>query len=428
MAVEVVMPKLGMAMKEGTISIWNKNVGDSVEKGEPIASVNSEKIEIDIESPAEGTVIQIAVPEGEGVPPGTVICYIGNPDEEIASGMAKEETPKSTGVNGTSARVSSDTVNGVATIGKAESAAPISGNRVKISPVAKKMAEAANLNIETIVGTGPGGRITKEDVQAAIKQSQKSQTEQQKEIPTEQNPERTESSHVLLDKTQQIPVSGIRQVIATRMYESLQKTAQLTLNMKVDVTDLVALQKQAAESVQNCYDQKLTVTDFITRAVVLSLQKHQDMNSALIGDQIHLYKNVHLGMAVALEKGLVVPVIRDAERCSLIDLSKNIKALATKARQGQLTMEEMQGSTFTISNLGAYGIEHFTPVLNPPETGILGVGAIYDTPAFVGEKVERRSILPLSLTFDHRVLDGAPAAAFLQTIKQYLEEPFTMLL
>ncbi|PLS04813.1 dihydrolipoamide acetyltransferase family protein [Neobacillus cucumis] len=410
MAVEVVMPKLGMAMKEGTVSIWNKGVGDPVEKGEPIASVSSEKIEIDVESPAEGTVLKIAVPEGEGVPPGTVICYIGLPGEEVAAALAVEEDQKPEVENATSVNEQTEPITSVRT----------ARNRVKISPVARKIAEAANLTIENIKGTGPGGRITKEDVEAAIKNSASPQAEEKKE---------TFETHVKpLEETQQIPVSGIRKVIARRMYDSLQKTAQLTINMKADVTDLMALQKQIAQTVQNHYDQKLTVTDFIARAVVLSLQKHGEMNSAYLDDKIHLFKSVHLGMAVALEKGLVVPVIRDADKCSLIDLSRNIKTIAQKARQAQLNLEEMQGSTFTISNLGSYGVEHFTPVLNPPETGILGVGAVYDTPTYIGENLERRSILPLSLTFDHRVLDGAPAAAFLQTVKQYLEEPITMLL
>jgi pyruvate dehydrogenase E2 component (dihydrolipoamide acetyltransferase) len=410
MAVEVVMPKLGMAMKEGTVSIWNKGVGDPVQKGEPIASVSSEKIEIDVESPEEGTVLKITVPEGEGVPPGTVICYIGNPGEEIAAGLAIEEVQKPMVENEVPANEKMETL----------LSAKSRRERVKISPVARKMAEAANLDIEKIKGTGPGGRITKEDVQEALKNSIGPHAEQKKEI--EETPVRP------LEETQQILVSGIRKVIAGRMYDSLQKTAQLTINMKADVTDLIALQKQTADTVQNRYDNKLTVTDFIARAVVLSLQKHQQMNSAYIEDKIHMFKHVHLGMAVALEKGLVVPVIRNAERCSLLDLSRSIKTLAQKARQGQLSNEEMQGSTFTISNLGAYGVEHFTPILNPPETGILGVGAVVDTPTFIDEKLERRSILPLSLTFDHRVLDGAPAAAFLQTVKQYLEEPITMLL
>ncbi|MEH7415553.1 dihydrolipoamide acetyltransferase family protein [Neobacillus drentensis] len=407
MAVEVVMPKLGMAMKEGTVSLWNKGVGDSVEKGEPIASVNSEKIEIDVESPAEGTVLKITVPEGEGVPPGTVICFIGKPGEELTVGQAGVPVQMYEVENEASA------IKPVDSIIPARKA----GERVKISPIAKKMAEAANLNIEEIHGSGPGGRITKEDVQEALKQSSIQKKEIREEKPVE-----------LQEEVQQVPISGIRKVIAARMYDSLQKTAQLTINMKIDVTELIALQKQTGETIKNRYDQKLTLTDYIARAVVLSLQQHQHMNSTLIDDKIHLFKPVHLGMAVALDRGLVVPVIRHADTYKLIDLSRSIKELAQKARQGQLSNEEMQGSTFTISNLGSYGVEHFTPVLNPPETGILGVGAVYDTPSFVGDMVERRSILPLSLTFDHRVLDGAPAAAFLQTVKQYLEEPITMLL
>ncbi|MGI8384268.1 dihydrolipoamide acetyltransferase family protein [Robertmurraya sp. P23] len=407
MAVEVVMPKLGMAMKEGTVSVWNKTVGDAVGKGEPIASVSSEKIEIDVESPAEGTVLQIAVPEGEGVPPGTVICYIGNPGEQIATVTKIQETE---GKKVTSVKFEQ-------TEPKQQTRA--ARDRIKISPVARKMAEAGGLDIENIQGTGPGGRITKEDVQEVLKQARTTKVEQVKE------PEPTSVKPV--EEIQQIPVTGIRKVIAERMYDSLQKSAQLTLNMKVDVTKVITLQKETAELVQHRYDNKLTITDFIARAVVLSLQQHLQMNSAYIDDKIHVYKQVHIGMAVALERGLVVPVIREADKLTLIDLSKSINTLATKARQGQLSHEEMQGSTFTISNLGAYGVDHFTPVLNPPEAGILGVGAVYDTPVFVDENVERRSILPLSLTFDHRVLDGAPAAAFLQTVKKFLEDPITML-
>lgn len=416
MPVEVVMPKLGMAMKEGTVSVWNKEVGDPVGKGEPIASVSSEKIEIDVESPAEGTLLKISVPEGEGVPPGTVICYIGQQGELISGEQAeaKSDTPQP------STEATAPVPENIESI--LPPSPKVVNDRVKISPVAKKMAEAANLDIENIQGTGPGGRITKEDVQEAIKNSrtQQAQPEQKQEI--------SETPLKTSEETEQIPVTGIRKVIAERMYDSLQKSAQLTLNMKVDVTELIKLQKQTAETIQKRFENKLSLTDFIARAVVLSLKQHQQMNSAYIDSKIHLFKNVHLGIAVALERGLVVPVIRNADSCSVNELSLNIKDLAKKARQGELTNEEMQGSTFTISNLGGYGIEHFTPVLNPPETGILGVGATYDTPVYIGENLERRSILPLSLTFDHRVLDGAPAAAFLQTIKQYLEEPITMLL
>jgi pyruvate dehydrogenase E2 component (dihydrolipoamide acetyltransferase) len=413
MAVEVVMPKLGMAMNEGTVSIWNKQVGDSVKKGEPIASISSEKIEMDLEAPADGTILEIVVPEGQGVPPGTVICYIGDANEKITKAETNIETAKSE-VAATATEVKEPQPStSVKKAGK---------DRIKISPVARKMAEAANLDISIIQGTGPGGRITKVDVQKAIANSSAVESQAQKE----KTPVETITNDV--EKTQKLPVTGMRKVIAERMHDSLQSSAQLTLNMKVDVTELIALQKQLTETAQTRYETKLTVTDFVARAVVLSLQQHKEMNSAYIENQIHIFEHIHLGMAVALEKGLVVPVIRHAENKSLIQLAKNIKSLAQKARQGQLSNEEMKGSTFTISNLGAYGVEHFTPILNPPEAGILGVGATYDTPVFKGEELQRRTILPLSLTFDHRVLDGAPAAAFLRTVKQFLEEPFTMLL
>ncbi|WP_148358003.1 dihydrolipoamide acetyltransferase family protein [Peribacillus simplex] len=406
MAVEVVMPKLGMAMKEGTVSLWSKAVGDPVEKGEAIASINSEKIEMDIESPAEGTILNIAVQEGQGVPPGTVICHIGKPNEKIMindhdaektqSKIDEQEKPKT----------------------KESPILPV-GDRLMITPVARKMAQAANLDIEKIQGTGPGGRITKEDVQKVIeKRGFMSVNTEERKV----NPQPT------LENSQQIPVTGMRNIIATRMKESLQSSAQLTLTMKVDVTDLVILQKQATETLQKHESTKLTITDFVAKAVVLSLKEHPKMNSAYIEDNIILYDHIHLGLAVALENGLVVPVIRNAESCTLKQLSNKGKELARCARDGQLPIEDMQGSTFTISNLGTYGVEHFTPILNTPETGILGVGSAYDTPRYIGKELERRTILPLSLTFDHRVLDGAPAAAFLQTLKRYLEEPITVIL
>ncbi|MGH1324113.1 dihydrolipoamide acetyltransferase family protein [Bacillus pretiosus] len=398
MAVEVVMPKLGMAMKEGIITSWNIKAGDNVEKGELIASINSEKIETEIEAPADGTVLDIAVSEDEGVPPGTVICYIGKPNEKVEvyenTNVVEEKTPNAEPKN----------------IQHTEPyAKEVAKQRIKISPVAKKIAKTENLDIRSLIGTGPGGRITKVDVLKALE-------------------ERVAIPEVLeQEESKVIPVTGMRKAIANRMHASLQNSAQLTLTMKVDVTDLVALHKDIAEVVQKRYD-KLTITDFVSRAVVLALAEHKEMNSAYIDDAIHQFEHVHLGMAVALEKGLVVPSIRFANNLSLVELSKEIKIVAQKAREGNLSSDDMQGTTFTISNLGSFGIEYFTPVLNTPETGILGVGAMEHVPVYKGKKLRKGSMLPLSLTFDHRVLDGAPAAAFLRTIKRYLEEPVTILL
>ncbi|AVM22792.1 dihydrolipoamide acetyltransferase family protein [Bacillus pumilus] len=376
MAVEVVMPKLGMSMKEGTVSVWNKDVGETVNKGERIASINSEKIEMEIESPAEGTILDIKVSEGEGVPPGTVICYIGEGNEQVEEKKEKDVQPKP----------------------KKE--------RKKISPVARKMANSANLDIDTLVGTGPGGRITKEDVLLALpKQTEKKQNE-----------------------TEHQPVNMMRKTIASRMMESLQTSAQLTITMKANVTKLIYLQHQMNETAIARYDTKLTITDFVAKAAILSLLEHPAMNSQYHNRHVETFENVHLGIAAALDNGLAVPVIRHAERLTLIELAKSIKLYGKKAREGKLLHDEIKGSTFTITNLGAYGVEYFTPILNPPEAGILGIGTMYETPVYREDELCKGTILPLSLTFDHRVLDGAPASAFLSTVKAHLEEPISILL
>lgn len=376
MAVEVVMPKLGMSMKEGTVSVWNKEIGETVNKGESIASINSEKIEMEIESPAEGTILDIKVPEGEGVPPGTVICYIGEGNEQIEEKKEKDLPPKQ----------------------KKE--------RKKISPVARKIAQNANLDIHTLVGTGPDGRITKADVLRALPDEKENQQNEPKPQP----------------------VSMMRKTIASRMMESLQTSAQLTITMKADVTKLTALQSELNETAGARHDMKLTMTDFVAKAVVLSLLEHPAMNSQYQNDRVETFEYVHLGIAAALDDGLAVPVFRHAEKLSLIELAKSIKSYGKKAREGKLLHDEIEGSTFTITNLGAYGVEHFTPILNPPEAGILGVGKTDHMPVYHGNELCKGTILPLSLTFDHRVLDGAPASQFLSTVKTYLENPVSILL
>lgn len=381
MAVEVVMPKLGMSMKEGTVSVWNKEVGETVNKGESIASINSEKIEMEIESPAEGTILDIKVSEGEGVPPGTVICYIGEGNEQVEEKKERDIQSKS----------------------KKE--------RKKISPVARKMANSANLDIDTLVGTGPGGRITKEDVLHALPEREEKKQEEKKQNETEHQ-----------------PINMMRKTIASRMMESLQTSAQLTITLKADVTQLTNLQQQLNGTAIARYDTKLTITDFVAKAAILSLLEHPAMNSQYHNGVVETFENVHLGIAAALDNGLAVPVIQHAERLTLIELAKSIKLYGQKAREGKLLHDEIQGSTFTLTNLGAYGVEHFTPILNPPEAGILGVGTMYDTPVYREDELCKGTILPLSLTFDHRVPDGAPASAFLSTVKAHLEEPISTLL
>lgn len=397
MAVKVVMPKLGMAMKKGEVSVWNKKVGDPVEKGESIASINSEKIEMEIEAPESGTLLHIKVKEGEGVPPGTPICYIGENGEEVREKEAP--APENAG----KPQSEPEHIPAPKAVQKRK-------HRVKISPVARKMAEKAGLKVDTLNGTGPGGRIVKADVIKAMK----TESEPQSSVQTAQPEEK--------------PASAMRKVIADRMHKSLQNSAQLTLTMKADITELVKWQQQLADSAKKRSGVKLTVTHFVSRAAVLALKQHPELNSSYQEERIITYPYVHLGMAVSLENGLVVPVIRDAEKLSFLELADHINTSARRAREGNASGDDLHGSTFSITNLGGYGIEHFTPILNPPEAGILGVGASYETPAFKGDELVKSTMLPLSLTFDHRVCDGAPAADFLKTVKALLEEPAGLIL
>ncbi|PRP50531.1 branched-chain alpha-keto acid dehydrogenase subunit E2 [Bacillus halotolerans] len=398
MAVKVVMPKLGMAMKQGEVSIWNKKVGDPVEKGESIASIQSEKIEMEIEAPEKGTLIDIKVKEGEEVPPGTAICYIGDANESVQEETEEPPAEANRQANPQPPKQENKPAN-------------TKKDRLKISPVARKIAEKAGLDLKNLKGTGPGGRIVKDDVTKALSEQKREQAEPVSE-----------------QKAQETPVTGMRKVIASRMQESLANSAQLTITMKADITKLAALQKQLSPTAEERHGTKLTITHFVSRAAVLALQSHPMLNSFYKNERIITHPHVHLGMAVALEKGLVVPAIRHAEKLPLIELAKTISENAKKAREGCAGSEELQGSTFSITNLGASGVEHFTPILNPPETGILGIGASFDTPVFQGEEIVRGTILPLSLTFDHRTCDGAPAAEFLKTIKTYLEEPAALIL
>lgn len=417
MAADVIMPKLGMGMKEGTVVEWKKAAGDEVNKGDVVVVISSEKIEMEVEAPVDGVLLEIAVEAGEVVPIGTAIGHIGHSGEQVV----KAATP--TASSAPQQLSEQETEEQTSNVSESSSSMPILRKAgVKISPVARKIAVAAGLNIEGLAGTGPGGRITKEDVEKAIQEGKNG------EVATTQQVVSLEAHHE--DAAQLVPMNGMRKIIAERMHESLRNSAQLTMTMRVDVTDLLALKKQAANQVENSREagDRLTVTDFIARAVVRALQEHVQMNSTYTRHGIETYSHVHLGIAVALENGLVVPVIRHAERMSVLELSRTIRNLSQRARKNQLNPEEMSGSTFTITNLGAYHIETFTPILNPPETGILGVGVAHDMPVYVGDLLHRRSLLPLSLTFDHQVLDGAPAAAFLHTIKEYLEHPYRMLL
>jgi pyruvate dehydrogenase E2 component (dihydrolipoamide acetyltransferase) len=412
MPVEIIMPKLGMSMEEGTVVEWLKKKGDPVKKGESVVIISSEKIENEIEAPEDGVLLEILAEQDETVPVGKAIGYIGQTNENV------ERSQSTTTIK----QANQETATSVETMKPIE--IDMKRQKPRVSPAARKLALEAGIDLNSISGSGPNGRITRADIQKAIQAKRSDsnlQLKRKPEIATmEQKPMNQTGVTVKA-------ITGMRKVIATRMFTSLQQSAQLSIHMRADVTELLEIQKKARANLIDEQDVKLTITDFIAQATILALLNHKQMNSIYQDEHIHIYDSIHLGIAVALENGLMVPVISHAEKLSIREISRKIKDLSLRAKEGKLESEEMKGSTFTITSLGAYGVEFFTPVLNPPEVGILGVGTVTDTPVFVGEIVQRRSLLPLSLTFDHRVIDGAPASKFLSTIKDYLEKPYKML-
>jgi pyruvate dehydrogenase E2 component (dihydrolipoamide acetyltransferase) len=413
MAVKVIMPKLGMGMEEGTVVEWLKQEGDEVKKGDSVAVISSDKIEIDVEAPADGVLLKIQASSDDVVKVGEAIGFVGAAGEEPDATNAPQaelhqEAPDMPEEKPASIQKTPEPV--------AAEAEKI-GGRPRISPAARKLAKEHSIDVTGIPGTGPNGRITRLDVERHMNHNQQ---------PAAPAPEADVEPMSSRSSAAGKPLAGMRKVIADRMFDSLRTTAQLTITMKADITDLMTIRKQMNEALE-AGGVKLTLTDFVAKAVIASLKKHPAMNATLQNGRLALHDRVHLGIAVALDGGLMVPVINDACCLSLKDLSGRIRSNADDVRNGDIQVETLKGSTFTITNLGNYDVEYFTPVLNPPEIGILGLGRAMPEAVFVGDELEKRVIQPLSLTFDHRAIDGAPSAAFLQTVKTLLEQPYRML-
>ena len=392
MAVEVVMPKFGLTMTEGTIQQWFKSEGDPIKTGEALFEVETEKVLYEVEAPADGTVAKLlyALEAVVGVGlPIAIIAEAGEDIAEIAAQYAAAAAPAAPAATATEP------------VPVAASAAPPAPKekrgRVPVTPAARKLAKEHSIDLALMTGTGPRGRITREDVQKIIDSGGQV-------APSAAAPAAAED----------IPLRGMRKVIAERMHQSLQGSAQLTISTEVDVTQLIDRRQEVRQAFN------VTYTDFIVQACAHALRQHPRMNAHLEGDIIRANNAIHVGLAVALDEGLIVPVVRDADKKSLKDIAAEAKTLAEKARASQLKLEEVSGGTFTVSNLGMYGVDAFTPIINTPQSGILGVGRIVEKPVIHRGEVTRRSMMVLSLTFDHRVIDGAPAGAFLQTVADLL--------
>lgn len=405
MATEILMPKLGMTMEEGTVVEWLKKEGEWVEKDEPIVIISSDKAEIEVESPDSG-LLTIVVHEGNVVSVSEVIGLVRAEGEVVES---KKETKTQDAKEGEVVDNNKEFENQHFT--KSE-------KRIRISPSARKLAKKEGIDITKIQGTGPGNRITREDILRAIADRKERESTVESDFEFQNNAR----EHV-----REITVTGIRKIIAERMYQSLQQSAQLTLHTEVDATELVQLRRQINKHIFQHLDVDITYNDLIARATILTLKNHPNLNAKWENQKIVQYGPVHLGIALHTERGLLVPVVRNAQGKSLIQLSREIKTLVTKGKEGKLSVDELKGSTFTITNLGSYGIDEFTPILNPPEVGILGIGRLIERPAVYNGEITIRTMMKLSLTFDHRVLDGAPAAEFLRELTSYIENPYRLI-
>src|ERR687885_742764 len=384
MATEIKLPRLGQGMEAGTIVKWLKSEGDKVEKGEPLYELDTDKVTQEVEADASGVLLRISVQEGE-VEVGHTIAVIGEQGEEVPE--QKEEAPA-----------------------KAEAPseppppAPVSrdgqtreGGRIKASPLARRIARERGIDLASLQGTGPEGRIVAEDV------------------------ERAEAAPVPVPAAdaEVVPLTSLRRTIARRMTEAWQAPA-FQISMSADMTRALAIR---ARLVERGDTPKPTVSDLLTKVAAAALMRHREVNALFDGDAVRLLPTADIGIAVATERGLVVPVIRGCERLTISEIAAARADLVERARSGKLQQADLEGGTFTISNLGMYGVEQFVAVLNPPQASILAVGAATETPVARDGAVEVRPLMTMTLTCDHRSIDGATAADFLRTVKTFLEEP-----
>ncbi len=440
MATKIIMPKLGMAMSEGVVAKWNKNDGDAVNKGEEIAVVMSKKITYKLTAPESG-LLRIVVREKETRPVAGILAFVTAPGEplpaleEIGPAARSEEVgvavparteapapktgfvpaspaarrvAKEKGIDlayvtgtGTGGMVTEADVLHFAQAREKEAAAPV---EVLATSAAKKLAQERGLNLVEIPGTGSGGRITEQDVLAFVES--RARPAAPSEAPL---------------AARVIPFAGMRQAIAEHMVASLHSMAQLTMMTEVDATELVKLRTQLKA------DFDLTYTDLLVKAVAKTLKRHPLLNATLIGDEIHLLEYIHIGVAVALPDGLIVPVVRDADKRTVQEIACEVRRLAQGARENSLGVDDVTGSTFTLTNLGNYGIDGSTPIINTPEAAILGVGRIVERVVVYEDQIARRKMMALSLTIDHRLVDGAPGAEFMRSLKELIENPYRLL-
>ena len=457
---EVTMPALGESVTEGTVSSWHKAVGDTIEADEPLVSVATDKVDTDVPSPVSGVVIKLLVPEDETVDVGTPIAIIGAPGSTPAPAapVAAEPTPApapavpapvapaapAAAPAPAPAPVAPAPAPAVATepapAAVAEPAPSVVTNSAYVTPLVRKLAREKGVDLSTVTGSGVGGRIRKEDVEAkaaqiaAEKAAQEAAAKAAAQAPAPAAPAPASAKPAaakpavdttLRGKTEKM--SRLRQVISTRMIESLQTSAQLTTVVEVDVTRIASLRARAKNAFLAANGTKLTFLPFFVQAATEALKAHPKINASINGKEVTYHAVEHIGIAVDTPRGLLVPVVKNAGDLNIPGLAKRINDLAARTRDNQVNPQELSGSTFTITNTGSGGALFDTPIINQPEVAILGLGAITKQPRVVrdadgNETIGIRSVCYLALSYDHRLVDGADAARYLMTVKKRLEE------
>ncbi|MGA7886887.1 MAG: 2-oxoglutarate dehydrogenase, E2 component, dihydrolipoamide succinyltransferase [Acidobacteriaceae bacterium] len=412
---DVIMPQMGESIFEGTITKWLKNVGDTVERDEPLFEISTDKVDAEIPSPAAGVLTEIKVQAGQTAQINTVVGVIGG----VAGSAAKAAAAPSAAA----APVPTPAATQVPATVPAPQAGAEEGEHVRSSPLVRKIAREKNVNLTAVPGTGAGGRVTKEDILAYV---EKGGAARAASAPQPDAPVKAAAPTVAPIPGELVPLSRMRSIIAQRMVESKHTAPHVHTVFKIDFTRIVKLREKEKSKYEQRNGVKLTYMPFIARAVIATLRKMPIVNASLEGDAIRYHQNINLGIAVALEWGLIVPVIKQAEEKSFLGIARAIADLAERARGKKLKPDEVASGTFTITNPGIFGEQFGMPIINQPESAILGVGGLFKEPAVVTtedgtDSVTIRSFLHLTLGFDHRIIDGADAGKFMAEVKKYLE-------
>ena len=424
MATIINMPRLSDTMEEGVVASWLKNVGDKVEEGDILAEIETDKATMEFESFNEGVLLHIGVQEGEAAPVDTLLAIIGKEGTDIDAVLASQKSGNATATpKKESKKEDQKEEKNVVT----ETATTASGGRIFASPLAKKIAADKGINLADVKGSGENGRIVKKDVENYTP-STKTETPAAS-VTTKTNTNNSTPSAVTNlavageENTSEVKNSQMRKAIAKALGNSKFSAPHFYLNIEVDMDNAMASRK----TINSIPDTKVSFNDMVVKACAMALKKHPNVNTSWTDNNTLFHSHIHIGVAVAVDEGLVVPVVKHTDALSLTQIGASVRDLAGKARNKKITPTEMQGSTFTVSNLGMFGIESFTSIINQPNSAILSVGAIIQKPVVKDGAIVIGNTMKLTLACDHRTVDGAVGAQFLQTLKTFIENPVTML-